>query len=126
MNHLRIGSLMNLQKVEQRHTDVAAEVCCRGDRLLKGIYADGVPYAHCRGQTTRRGSRLTLCTPTSSPFSKVQQPIDLVHAIDLDPHALPLLLCIGGQHACGSANTWSQGVEPSARNHRRYILATVF
>jgi hypothetical protein len=57
---------MNLQKVEQRHTDVAAEVCCGGDRLLKGIYADGVPYAHCRWSD-----------------NKVWQPIDLMHADEL-------------------------------------------
>ena len=65
MNHLRIGSLMNLQKVEQRHTDVVAEVCCRGDRL-KGIYADGVPYAHCRWSD-----------------NKAWQSIDLMHADEL-------------------------------------------
>jgi hypothetical protein len=57
---------MNLQKVEHRHTDVAAEVCCRGDWLLKGIYADDVPYAHCRWSD-----------------NKAWQSIDLMHADEL-------------------------------------------
>jgi hypothetical protein len=62
MNQLRIGILMNLQKVEQRHTDVDAEVCCRDDRLLKGIYADGVPYAHCRWSDNNAWQPIELCT----------------------------------------------------------------